>query len=64
MKEHLTSLFDNQTWGLLSQNASLARPPQVDPENLWIEWWEPRITIYGSLALFLVMKVLVLSRSP
>ncbi|XP_073173098.1 chloride channel protein ClC-Kb isoform X5 [Lepidochelys kempii] len=56
MKEHLTSLFDNQTWGLLSQNASLARPPQVDPENLWIEWWEPRITIYGSLALFLVMK--------
>ncbi|XP_039364620.1 chloride channel protein ClC-Kb-like isoform X1 [Mauremys reevesii] len=56
MKEHLTSLFDNQTWGLLSQNASLARPPQVDPENLWIEWWEPSITIYGSLVLFLVMK--------
>uniref|UniRef100_A0A8C3FZT0 Chloride channel protein n=1 Tax=Chrysemys picta bellii TaxID=8478 RepID=A0A8C3FZT0_CHRPI len=40
----------------LSQNASLARPPQVDPENLWLEWWEPSITIYGSLALFLVMK--------
>ncbi|XP_065277450.1 chloride channel protein ClC-Kb-like [Emys orbicularis] len=56
MKEHLTSLFDNQTWGLLSQNASLARPLQVDPENLWLEWWEPSITIYGSLALFLVMK--------
>uniref|UniRef100_A0A8C3FTT6 Chloride channel protein n=1 Tax=Chrysemys picta bellii TaxID=8478 RepID=A0A8C3FTT6_CHRPI len=44
MKELLTSLFDNQT------------PPQVDPENLWLEWWEPSITIYGSLALFLVMK--------
>ncbi|XP_067422328.1 chloride channel protein ClC-Kb-like isoform X2 [Emydura macquarii macquarii] len=56
MKEHLTSLFDNRTWGVLSQNASLARPLQVDPENLWIEWWEPSITIYGSLALFLVMK--------
>uniref|UniRef100_K7FZK8 Chloride channel protein n=1 Tax=Pelodiscus sinensis TaxID=13735 RepID=K7FZK8_PELSI len=56
MKEHLTSLFDNQTWGILSQNASLARPLQVDPKNLWLEWWEPRITIYGSLALFLVMK--------
>nr|XP_042708752.1 LOW QUALITY PROTEIN: chloride channel protein ClC-Kb [Chrysemys picta bellii] len=56
MKELLTSLFDNQTWAFLSQNASLARPPQVDPENLWLEWWEPSITIYGSLALFLVMK--------
>ncbi|XP_074831947.1 chloride channel protein ClC-Kb isoform X2 [Carettochelys insculpta] len=56
MKEHLTSLFDNQTWGILSQNAALARPVQVDPANLWIEWWEPSITIYGSLVLFLVMK--------
>ncbi|XP_065431190.1 chloride channel protein ClC-Kb isoform X4 [Chrysemys picta bellii] len=61
MKELLTSLFDNQTWGLLSQNASLARPPQVDPENLWLEWWEPSITIYGSLALFLVMKFWMLT---
>ncbi|XP_019396985.1 PREDICTED: chloride channel protein ClC-Kb-like [Crocodylus porosus] len=56
MKEYVSSLFDNQTWGALSQNASLARPPQVDPENLWMEWWDPNITIYGNLMIFIVMK--------
>ncbi|XP_019367520.1 PREDICTED: chloride channel protein ClC-Kb-like [Gavialis gangeticus] len=56
IKEYLSSLFDNQTWGALSQNASLARPPQVDPENLWMEWWDPNITIYGNLMIFIVLK--------
>ncbi|KYO24599.1 chloride channel protein ClC-Kb isoform X1 [Alligator mississippiensis] len=56
MKEYLSCFFDNQTWGVLSQNASLARPLQVDPENLWMEWWDPNITIYGSLVIFIVMK--------
>uniref|UniRef100_H3AH33 Chloride channel K n=1 Tax=Latimeria chalumnae TaxID=7897 RepID=H3AH33_LATCH len=56
MKELLTSLFDNKTWFILSQNASLAKPPKVDPTNLWLEWWDPNFTIFGTLAFFLVMK--------
>uniref|UniRef100_A0A8D2JKP8 Chloride channel protein n=1 Tax=Varanus komodoensis TaxID=61221 RepID=A0A8D2JKP8_VARKO len=57
MKELLTSLLDNHTWSILSQNASLAKPLQVTPEALWLEWWDPRVTIFGTLAIFLVMKV-------
>uniref|UniRef100_A0A8C4S8T9 Chloride channel K n=1 Tax=Erpetoichthys calabaricus TaxID=27687 RepID=A0A8C4S8T9_ERPCA len=56
MKELLTSFFDNRTWIVLSKNASLPRPPSVDPNNLWIEWWDPTITIYGTLLVFIVMK--------
>nr|XP_033778147.1 chloride channel protein ClC-Ka isoform X1 [Geotrypetes seraphini] len=56
MKDLLTSLFDNRTWSLLSQNASLERPPQVDPDNLWLEWWDPTFTIFGTLLFFIVMK--------
>lgn len=57
MKELLTSLLDNRTWSVLSQNASLSRPLQVDPHNLWQEWWDPNITVFGTLLVFLVMKV-------
>ncbi|ETE66126.1 Chloride channel protein ClC-Kb [Ophiophagus hannah] len=56
MKELLTSLLDNHTWSVLSQNVSLDRPPQVDPLNLWQEWWHPDISIFGTLSVFLVMK--------
>ncbi|KAL8198239.1 UNVERIFIED_CONTAM: hypothetical protein K2H54_002335, partial [Gekko kuhli] len=56
MKELLTSLLDNRTWGILSQNASLDRPLHVDPRDLWLEWWDPSITVFGCLAVFLVMK--------
>ncbi|XP_061456909.1 chloride channel protein ClC-Kb-like isoform X2 [Rhineura floridana] len=57
MKELLTSLLDNRTWSALSPNASaLARPLQVDTQNLWLEWWDPNITVFGTLAVFLVMK--------
>uniref|UniRef100_A0A8D0G9G6 Uncharacterized protein n=1 Tax=Sphenodon punctatus TaxID=8508 RepID=A0A8D0G9G6_SPHPU len=56
MKELLSSLLDNQTWSVLSQNASLTSPPNVDPQNLWLEWWHPSITVFGCLAFFLVMK--------
>ncbi|KAM4704338.1 chloride channel protein ClC-Ka [Rhinophrynus dorsalis] len=56
MKELLTSMFDNRTWWILSQNASLERPPRVDPNNLWLEWSDPQITIFGTLAFFIVMK--------
>uniref|UniRef100_A0A803J2J2 Chloride channel protein n=1 Tax=Xenopus tropicalis TaxID=8364 RepID=A0A803J2J2_XENTR len=56
MKELLTSLFDNRTWWTLSQNASLARAPVVDPNNLWLEWADPQFTIFGTLTFFIVMK--------
>ncbi|KAJ6656776.1 hypothetical protein lerEdw1_003107 [Lerista edwardsae] len=56
MKELLTSFLDNRTWSALSQNASLARPLQVDPLNLWQEWWDPDLTIFGTLLIFVVMK--------
>lgn len=61
MKEYLTSLFDNRTWGVLVPNASsVANPPGVDPQGLWQEWYHPSATIFGTLAFFLLMKVAVL----
>ncbi|KAM5125197.1 chloride channel protein ClC-Kb-like [Mantella aurantiaca] len=57
MKELLVSLFDDRTWWTLSQNASAGLPAAaVDPNNLWLEWANPRITIFGTLAFFIVMK--------
>nr|XP_056720914.1 chloride channel protein ClC-Ka isoform X2 [Euleptes europaea] len=56
MKELLTSLLDDRTWGLLSRNGSLDRPLHVDPQDLWLEWWDPNITAFGCLVVFLVMK--------
>nr|XP_030145120.3 chloride channel protein ClC-Ka isoform X2 [Taeniopygia guttata] len=52
MKEHLISLFDNRTWGLLATNASGV----AKPGGLWQEWDHPSATIYGTLAFFLLMK--------
>ncbi|KAI1231359.1 hypothetical protein IHE44_0007804 [Lamprotornis superbus] len=52
MKEYLTSLFDNRTWGLLALNASEV----AKPEGLWQEWDHPSVTIYGTLTFFLLMK--------
>lgn len=60
MKEYLTSLFDNRTWGVLVPNASVvADSPGVDPGGLWKEWCHPSTTIFGTLAFFLLMKVAV-----
>ncbi|XP_068270954.1 LOW QUALITY PROTEIN: chloride channel protein ClC-Kb-like [Nyctibius grandis] len=57
MKEYLTSLFDNRTWGALVPNASsVPPPPGVDPGGLWQEWCHPSATIFGTLAFFLMMK--------
>ncbi|NXK14054.1 CLCKB protein, partial [Herpetotheres cachinnans] len=57
MKEYLTSLFDNRTWGTLVPNtSSMADPPGVDPLGLWQEWCHPSATIFGTLAFFLLMK--------
>ncbi|KAG9482721.1 hypothetical protein GDO78_011393 [Eleutherodactylus coqui] len=56
MKELLVSLFDNRTWWNLSQNMSASSPMEVDPNNLWMEWANPRISIFGTLAFFIVMK--------
>nr|XP_055187974.1 chloride channel protein ClC-Ka isoform X2 [Nyctereutes procyonoides] len=45
--------------------ASITYPPgvgrflasrELDPQNLWFEWYHPRFTIFGTLAFFLVMK--------
>ncbi|NWY48992.1 CLCKB protein, partial [Sylvia atricapilla] len=52
MKEHLISLFDNRTWGLLAPNAS----GMAKPGGLWQEWDHPSATIYGTLTFFLLMK--------
>ncbi|NWU87496.1 CLCKB protein, partial [Onychorhynchus coronatus] len=52
MKEYLTSLFDNHTWGGRAPNASWA----AEPGGLWREWYHPSATIFGTLAFFLVMK--------
>uniref|UniRef100_A0A8D0FGA4 Chloride channel protein n=1 Tax=Strix occidentalis caurina TaxID=311401 RepID=A0A8D0FGA4_STROC len=57
MKEYLTSLFDNRTWGTLVPNASsVTNPPSMDPRGLWQEWCHPSTTIFGTLAFFLLMK--------
>ncbi|NXW91991.1 CLCKB protein, partial [Alopecoenas beccarii] len=56
MKEYLTSLFDNRTWGVLVPNASAVPPPRVEPGGLWQEWCHPSATIFGTLAFFLLMK--------
>ncbi|NXA09923.1 CLCKB protein, partial [Sapayoa aenigma] len=51
MKEYLTSLFDNHTWGGQVPNASAA-----GPGGLWQEWYHPSATIFGTLTFFLMMK--------
>ncbi|XP_068097737.1 chloride channel protein ClC-Kb-like isoform X2 [Hyperolius riggenbachi] len=57
MKELLVSLFDNRTWWTISQNASAEWPPSgVDASNLWLEWANPKFTIFGTLAFFIIMK--------
>ncbi|XP_029434287.1 chloride channel protein ClC-Kb-like isoform X2 [Rhinatrema bivittatum] len=61
MKELLTSLFDNNTWSVLSQNASLVSPVTVDPDKLWLEWWNPTFSIFGTLAFFVLMKFWMLT---
>ncbi|KAL9825557.1 chloride channel protein ClC-Ka [Geothlypis trichas] len=52
MKEHLISLFDNRTWGVLAANTSGV----AKPGGLWQEWDHPSATIYGTLTFFLLMK--------
>ncbi|XP_020137151.2 chloride channel protein ClC-Ka isoform X2 [Microcebus murinus] len=56
MGEHLDSLFDNKSWALMTRNSSPPWPREPDPQNLWLEWYQPEFTIFGTLAFFLVMK--------
>uniref|UniRef100_A0A8C9Q377 Chloride channel protein n=1 Tax=Spermophilus dauricus TaxID=99837 RepID=A0A8C9Q377_SPEDA len=56
MRELLDSLFDNNSWALMSRNSSPPWSTELDPQNLWFEWYHPRFTIFGTLAFFLVMK--------
>ncbi|NXC43326.1 CLCKB protein, partial [Penelope pileata] len=61
MKELLISLFDNRTWLVLAQNASVVPAPLGDPRGLWQEWCHPSATIFGTLAFFLLMKFWMLT---
>ncbi|KAI4574375.1 hypothetical protein MJT46_003654 [Ovis ammon polii x Ovis aries] len=56
MKEYLDSLLDDNSWALLTRNASPPWPVEPDPQNLWFEWYHPQFTVFGTLAFFLVMK--------
>ncbi|XP_006883679.1 PREDICTED: chloride channel protein ClC-Kb isoform X2 [Elephantulus edwardii] len=56
MRQHLDSLFDNNSWALITRNSSPPWPVEPDPQNLWFEWYHPNFTIFGTLAFFLVMK--------
>ncbi|EHB12003.1 Chloride channel protein ClC-Ka [Heterocephalus glaber] len=56
MGQHLDSLFDNNSWALATWNSSPPWPKELDPENLWLEWYQPEFTIFGTLAFFLLMK--------
>ncbi|XP_027821493.2 chloride channel protein ClC-Ka isoform X8 [Ovis aries] len=56
MKEYLDSLLDDNSWALLTRNASPTWPVEPDPQNLWFEWYHPQFTVFGTLAFFLVMK--------
>ncbi|KAM5249130.1 chloride channel protein ClC-Ka-like isoform 2-T2 [Ctenodactylus gundi] len=56
MGQHLDTLFDNNSWALMTRNSSPPWPSKPDPQNLWIEWYHPRFTIFGTLAFFLLMK--------
>ncbi|OXB77258.1 UNVERIFIED_CONTAM: hypothetical protein H355_002250 [Colinus virginianus] len=61
MKEHLISLFDNRSWFVLAQNASMASTQLGDPRGLWQEWCHPSATIFGTLVFFLLMKFWMLT---
>ncbi|XP_056651701.1 chloride channel protein ClC-Kb isoform X1 [Monodelphis domestica] len=56
MNLYLNSLLDNRSWALLSRNSSPEWPQEVDPQNLWFEWYHPQFTIFGTLCFFLAMK--------
>ncbi|CAO2589803.1 Chloride channel protein ClC-Kb [Lemmus lemmus] len=56
MEEHLETLFDNNSWALKITNSSLSWPAEPDPQNLWLEWCHPQLTVFGTLVFFLVMK--------
>ncbi|XP_040613437.1 chloride channel protein ClC-Kb isoform X3 [Mesocricetus auratus] len=56
MEEHLKTLFDNNSWALMTKNSSPPWPAEPDPQNLWLEWCHPQFTVFGTLVFFLVMK--------
>lgn len=57
MSEHLETLFDNNSWALMTKNSSPPWTADPDPQNLWLEWCHPQLTVFGTLVFFLVMKV-------
>lgn len=57
MSEHLETLFDNNSWALMTKNSSPPWAAEPDPQKLWLEWCHPQLTVFGTLVFFLVMKV-------
>nr|AAH19983.1 Clcnkb protein [Mus musculus] len=56
MSEHLETLFDNNSWALMTKNSSPPWAAEPDPQKLWLEWCHPQLTVFGTLVFFLVMK--------
>ncbi|EDL80983.1 chloride channel Kb, isoform CRA_b [Rattus norvegicus] len=56
MSEYLETLFDNNSWALMTKNSSPPWSAEPDPQNLWLEWCHPQMTVFGTLVFFLVMK--------
>ncbi|XP_052031817.1 chloride channel protein ClC-Kb [Apodemus sylvaticus] len=56
MAEHLETLFDNSSWALVTKNSSPPWAAEPDPQNLWLDWCHPQLTVFGTLVFFLVMK--------
>uniref|UniRef100_A0A8C4WZL5 Chloride channel protein n=1 Tax=Eptatretus burgeri TaxID=7764 RepID=A0A8C4WZL5_EPTBU len=59
MKELLNTLFDHQTWGLLSVNNSTTMGG-LQPDDLWREWGDAPGGMYAAFTAFLTIKFLLL----
>lgn len=56
MKQLLSSLLEETRWYMASQNATL---PQGSGESLWQAWNPSETTIFATLGVFLLLKVLL-----
>ncbi|XP_078463859.1 chloride channel protein ClC-Kb-like [Lampetra planeri] len=57
MKELLTSMFDRDTWFVLSANRSADLAAPVNQSSLWLEWANPDGGgVFATLCVFIVMK--------
>ncbi|KFO19139.1 Chloride channel protein ClC-Ka [Fukomys damarensis] len=56
MGQHLDALLDNNSWALATRSSSPPWPGELDPKNLWLDWYQPEFTVFGTLAFFLLMR--------